>query len=122
VIFGHGATAFGESVEALMHAFLGYAGPSDIHDGTILRVRTGEDTVLVDIRAYDGHGFVLKFIGGKIIDAVEPEGMLLHALCEVVWDQAGLRRFHFSNWHEPDQSTARLQIVARDIPAYDVAP
>ncbi|MBW3543034.1 MAG: hypothetical protein KY476_22470 [Planctomycetes bacterium] len=91
--------------------FIGYVGPADIHDGTIEAVEVRDDLMIVRIRPLEGERFSLCFSGVENIRSQQPEGMLLYALAEMMFEPP-LRRFVFANWDAADQ--ASLEVVARD--------
>jgi len=63
--------------------FVGYVGPADLHDGTIVRVEANDEMVSVAVRAESGKVLRIIFAGVREVSSHEPEGMLLCALTEL---------------------------------------
>ncbi len=92
-------------------AFVGYVGPQEIHDATILGLERKGDCARVYLKSCEGRLFTLEFVGVKDVHAVHPEGMILYALSEAK-AKPPWRCFVFANWDE--ESDAALEIVAQD--------
>lgn len=90
--------------------FVGYVGDPDIHDGTILQVKKGEDMVRVILRGgRERKILAIDFQGVASVRSNRPEGMMLYSLSEMK-APAPLRRFVFTNWDDEDD--AFLEITA----------
>lgn len=94
-------------------AFLGYRGDPDIHDGVIAGVQREGERMTVVVDTLDRRRLELVFSGVEAVDERSPVGMRLYALTELRGVGA-LRRFVFANSAEPEESNARLEILARD--------
>jgi hypothetical protein len=92
--------------------FLGYVGPAELHDGTVLAVECCGAEATVRVRGADAREYRLLFSGVRAIRAHRAEGMMLYAVAELRSDGSA-RRFVFPNWDESDD--ARLEIEAREM-------
>ena len=92
--------------------FVSYVGPSELHDGSVLRLERTEHCLAVFVRGYDGSVWELTFSGVAEVMAKNAENMVLYAVAEFV-AVASLRRFIFVNWNE--ESDAFLQVVAQEL-------
>ena len=90
-------------------SFIGYVGPSDFHDGSILSVEQGESIARVRISGANGSEFLIECRGVHAVRARNPVGMLLYAVSEMRLEPP-LRRFAFANFNADD--TAFLEIDA----------
>ena len=92
--------------------FVGYIGPADIHDGTILKLQHNDATVRVLVKSSDGQLYAFEFDLVQSVTSVEPEGMTLYSLTEMA-AAAPFRRFVFTNWDE--EGKGMLDVVAQQI-------
>ena len=90
--------------------FIAYIGPSTLHDGCIREVRQIGDTVTVHVEIDSALAIALEFTDVAEVNAVQPVGMTLYALCEMTAPSPH-RRFVFTNWSEDDP--ASLEIIAK---------
>ena len=89
--------------------FVGYVGPSDLHNATVRRVESEGVSVTVLLESYEGRRFALRFYGVADWIASDPEGMMLYSLSEMR-SVPPHRRFVFANWE--DDAPESLEIVA----------
>lgn len=89
--------------------FVGYVGPPELHDGSIISLEQGSNRVTVVVRGYDGQLITLEFLGVTKVKAVRAKGMVLYALVELT-ESPPSRRFVFANWDE--ESDTMLEIIA----------
>jgi len=97
-------------------AFIGYVGPPDFHDGSVLTLERHDGTVRVRVRGCSGKAFVVTFGGVRAVRAKRPEGMMLYALGELRGEPP-LRRFVFANWD--DDSDASLEVDAENFAVHE---
>jgi len=97
--------------------FVAYVGPSNLHDATILRVESTQDTVTVFVESYERRRFALVFHGVTHQEMNTPEGMVLYALIEM-HTTPPRHRYVFANWDDDDP--ARLEIVAEGFDVMDI--
>lgn len=75
--------------------FVGYVGPSDLHDATVRQIERVESSVTVFLESYEGRRFALRFWGVARVEANAPSPH---------------RRFVFV--HTEDGAPEMLEIVA----------
>jgi hypothetical protein len=77
-----------------MHEFVGYVGPSEIHDATIERVDAEPNRLVVIVRsgAASGARLRIEFSEPVKVECERPVGMTLYALAELRGGR-GQRRF-----------------------------
>ncbi|MFI5453945.1 MAG: hypothetical protein ACHRXM_00680 [Isosphaerales bacterium] len=97
--------------------FVAYVGPPDLHDGTILRVESTQDTVTVLVESYERRRFALEFHGVTHQEMNAPEGMVLYALIEMRTPPPR-HKYVFANWEYDDP--ARLEIEAEGFDVMDI--
>jgi hypothetical protein len=97
-----------------MREFVGYVGPSEIHDATSERVDAEPNRLMVILRSGDasGAGLRIEFSEPAEVDRERSVGMTLYALAELRGG-GGRRRFSFVDWDEAD--AARLELEASGI-------
>jgi hypothetical protein len=98
---------------------LGYVGPADLHDGTVLAVEHSGADATVRVQGADAGEHRLVFRGVCGFRAHRAEGMMLYALAELR-SEGPERRFVFVNWEESDD--AQLEIDAREMHVEPAAP
>jgi hypothetical protein len=103
----------------MMETHIAYVGPSELHDGHVLRVDRADDRATVHVRGADGREIALEFTGVTALSATRPEGMLLHGLAELRGADTR-RRFFFANCEEWDD--AGVEITAADFRVLPDAP
>lgn len=91
--------------------FIGYVGPPELHDGSIVQVQESSEGVKVSVQGDDGKPFVVAFSGVRSTSSNRPEGMILYGLAEMK-EEGPCRKFIFLNWDEKDE--AKLEIIATD--------
>jgi hypothetical protein len=91
--------------------FIGYVGPPELHDGSIVQVQESSQGIKVSVQGDDGKPFVIVFSGVRNTSSNRPEGMILYGLAEMKEEGPG-RKFVFLNWDEKD--AAKLEIIATD--------
>src|ERR1043165_6340073 len=92
--------------------FVGYIGPPEIHDGTIYRVYSDDQSLTVVVIDANEQEIRFHFVEVDAIDTVEPDGMFLYGLLEMEHEPP-FRRFVFVNWD--DEDTRRLEVVSKAI-------
>ena len=92
--------------------FVGHINDPDIHDGAILKVQQSDTQVRVLVRSYEGQLYVFEFDQVESVKSVEPEGMMLYSLTEMLTAES-FRRFVFTNWDEEGEGI--LEVVAQQI-------
>jgi hypothetical protein len=98
--------------------FVGYIGPADIHDGTILKVQHNGPMLRVLVKSNDGQLYTIEFDLVQSVTSVEPEGMTLYSLTEMTGTMP-FRRFVFANWDE--EGKGMLDVVAQQIEIRKIA-
>jgi hypothetical protein len=113
----------GENV-AVPETFVGYVGPPEVHDASVVTVSPSIDGLRVVLEMPDQGTIVVDFGGVWAYPAHEPEGMRLYSLTETAVDPpqeflSPLRRFVFVNWDETD---ARSLVVLASTVSFSSGP
>jgi hypothetical protein len=90
--------------------FVAYVGDASIHDGVVRSLFADEQTVVVIVGNSDGNDVTVTFAGITGVEAIDPVGMVLYALVEMVANDPQ-RRFVFQPSDE--ESNAKLEVTAR---------
>jgi hypothetical protein len=93
-----------------MSEFVGYVGPSEIHDATIESVDVDSNRLVVVLRRGEpsGHRLRIEFSEPTEVQHERPVGMVLYVLAELRGGD-GRRRFAFANWDEADARQLGLE-------------
>ena len=92
-------------------SFLGYVGPSDFHDGSIVSVEHENGAVRVRVRGFSGAIYAVEFEAAQIVRRTRAEGMMIYALSELR-GEALSRRFAFANCDEEDDAELEIDATA----------
>jgi hypothetical protein len=98
-----------------MSEFVGYVGPSEIHDAKVEAVDADSNRLVVILLEGESSGrrWRIEFAEPGAVQREHPVGMRLYGLAELRGRGDGRRRFAFVNWDEADDR--QLELEASDI-------